>query len=123
MLELVEGVGLWLARRWAEYLTVVATAAFLPLEVYELTRTVTVTKLAAFAINVVVVAYLIVAKRLFGARGGRGAYAAELAQDSLLEVEAAAAARGEPGRASAGSEVGMGAPTVRDEDRPTRSPG
>ena len=33
LVELVEGVGLWMARRWAEYLTVVATAAFLPLEV------------------------------------------------------------------------------------------
>ena len=37
-LEAVEMVGLWFAKRWAEYLTFVATAALLPLEVYELTR-------------------------------------------------------------------------------------
>ena len=38
LVEIVEAVGLWYARRWAEYLTVVATAAFLPPEVYELTE-------------------------------------------------------------------------------------
>jgi uncharacterized membrane protein (DUF2068 family) len=36
LLELVEGVGLWLAKRWGEYLTVIATAAFLPYEISEL---------------------------------------------------------------------------------------
>ena len=89
MLELVEGVGLWLAKRWAEYLTVVATAAFLPYEVYELTKSVTVTKVGAFVINVLAVVYLVLAKRLFGARGGRAAYERELEGESLLEVEAA----------------------------------
>lgn len=34
-LFLVEGVGLWLQRRWAEWLTVVATGALIPLEIYE----------------------------------------------------------------------------------------
>jgi len=89
VLEAVEGVGLWLAKRWAEYLTVVATAAFLPLEISELLRTVTVTRVVAFAVNVAVVAYLVVAKRLFGVRGGRVAYQRELSSQSLLEVEAA----------------------------------
>lgn len=119
LLELVEGVGLWLLRRWAEYLTVVATAAFLPLEIYELTKAVTATKLAAFVINVAVVVYLIVAKRLFGVRGGRRAYAAELAEDSLLEVEAAAVDRDEPDRASEGREIGMGEPAAKDGERPS----
>lgn len=107
ILEGVEGVGLWFAKRWAEYLTVVATAAFLPLEVFELTRTVTVTKVGAFVLNVAVVIYLVLAKRLFGARGGRRAYEHEMVSESLLEI--AAAGRdphyGEhPGR---GSDVGM----------------
>src|SRR6476469_711472 len=105
VLELVEGVGLWLAKRWAEYLTVVATGAFLPYEVYELTKSVTVTKVVAFAINVLAVDYLVVAKRLFGARGGRSAYERELEGESLLEVEAAgrdAVPDREPGR-----DVGM----------------
>jgi uncharacterized membrane protein (DUF2068 family) len=87
LLEGIEGVGLWLAKRWAEYLTVIATAAFIPYEIYELTKAVTATKLIAFAINVAAVAYLIVAKRLFGVRGGTRAYERELEGESLLEVQ------------------------------------
>jgi len=89
LLEGVEGVGLWLAKRWAEYLTVVATAAFLPIEVRELLKTVTLTRVGAFVINIAAVVYLILAKRLFGARGGRAAYDAESHSESLLEVSAA----------------------------------
>ena len=89
LLEGVEGVGLWYAKRWAEYLTVVATAAFLPLEVYELSDHPTATKVGAFVLNVAVVAYLVVAKRLFGARGGRAAHEREMASESLLEVRTA----------------------------------
>jgi len=70
ILELVEAVGLWMAKRWAEYLTFIATAVFLPLEVYELTKSISVLKILAFVINVVIVIYLLYAKRLFGLRGG-----------------------------------------------------
>ena len=73
MLELVEAVGLWHAKRWAEYLTFIATGVFLPLEVYELTKSISVLKLLAFVINVAIVVYLLYAKRLFGLRGGGGA--------------------------------------------------
>ncbi|HEX3613525.1 MAG TPA: DUF2127 domain-containing protein [Sporichthyaceae bacterium] len=86
LLEGVEGVGLWLAKRWGEYLTVVATAAFLPLEVWELHDHPTVTKAATFAINLAAVGYLVVAKRLFGVRGGGPAYEAELRSESLLDA-------------------------------------
>lgn len=54
-----EGVGLWLAKRWAEYLTVIATVSFVPFEVFKLTRRVSLPRLAAVLLNVVVVAYLI----------------------------------------------------------------
>ncbi len=74
-LEAVEMVGLWRNRRWAEYLTSVAIAAFIPLEVYELSRGVSAFKIAAFVINVLVLAYLLYAKRLFGLRGGHQAEA------------------------------------------------
>ncbi len=70
ILELVEAVGLWMAKRWAEYLTFIATAVFLPLEVYELTKSISVLKILAFVINVAIVVYLLYAKRLFGLRGG-----------------------------------------------------
>jgi len=73
VLEAVEMVGLWFAKRWAEYLTFVATAALLPLEVYELTSRVSVLKLLTFVINLAIALYLLWAKRLFGLHGGQKA--------------------------------------------------
>ena len=73
VLEGLEAVGLWLQRRWAEYLTFVATTALLPLEIYELTLRVSVFKVIALVVNVAVVIYLLLAKRLFGLRGGAAA--------------------------------------------------
>ncbi len=72
-LEAVEGVGLWFNKRWAEYLTFVATTALVPFEVYELTNGVSAFKLIALVINLAVVIYLLLAKRLFGLRGGHPA--------------------------------------------------
>jgi uncharacterized membrane protein (DUF2068 family) len=69
-LEASEMVGLWLAKRWAEYLTFVATTLLVPLEVYELTEGVSAFKVATLVINVAIVMYLLLAKRLFGLRGG-----------------------------------------------------
>jgi uncharacterized membrane protein (DUF2068 family) len=54
-----EGVGLWLGRRWAEYLTVVATASFLPIEIFELVQRLTPPRVTALILNLLVVAYLI----------------------------------------------------------------
>lgn len=85
-LQLAEGVGLALMRRWGEYLAVVGTSAFLPVEIYELTERVTVLRLLALLINILAVAYLLWTKRLFGLRGGRAAYVRERANQSLLEV-------------------------------------
>ncbi len=90
-LELLEGVGLWLMRRWGEYVAVVGTAVFIPLEVYELVERVTWLRLVAFAFNVFAVVYIVWTKRLFGFRGGREAFEAERHSASLLEVERAAA--------------------------------
>ncbi|HUY22967.1 MAG TPA: DUF2127 domain-containing protein [Acidimicrobiales bacterium] len=72
-LEAVEMVGLWFAKRWAEYLTFVATAALLPLEVYELTSRVSVLKIVTFVVNLAIALYLLWAKRLFGLNGGQQA--------------------------------------------------
>lgn len=87
LLQLVEGVGLWRARRWGEYLTVVATSIFLPLEIYELTERITPIRTGALLINVAAMIYLVVAKRLFGVRGGAAAIEAERRNQSLLDVE------------------------------------
>jgi uncharacterized membrane protein (DUF2068 family) len=91
VLELVEGVGLWLLARWGEYFAVVATAIFLPLEVHELANGITITRALTFAINVAAVIYLLISKRLFGLRGGRKAYDEERRGEQLLDIERAAA--------------------------------
>ena len=81
VVEGAEAVGLWYQRRWAEYLTFVVTAAFLPLEVYELTVRVSAFKIIALVINLAIVVYLLLAKRLFGIRGGPAAEEALRARD------------------------------------------
>jgi uncharacterized membrane protein (DUF2068 family) len=91
VLQLVEGTGLWLLKRWGEYVAVIGTSVFLPLEVYELTDRITVLKVLALLVNLVAVFYLVWSKRLFGVRGGHAAFEAERQSESLLEVEAAAA--------------------------------
>lgn len=91
LLEGAEGVGLWLMKRWGEYLTAAATALFIPLEISELLKHPTLFKGAALAVNIAAVIYLVVIKRLFGARGGKNAYEAELDADSLLHVQETAA--------------------------------
>ncbi|HEY7142794.1 MAG TPA: DUF2127 domain-containing protein [Streptosporangiaceae bacterium] len=103
--ELVEGTGLWLTRRWGEYFAMVATSLGLPYEIYDLTAKVTVTKLIFFAINLALVLYLVITKRLFGVRGGKRAYEAKLESESIMEaaITAARATRpaGPAGRAPA----------------------
>jgi uncharacterized membrane protein (DUF2068 family) len=80
--EGIEAVGLWYQRRWAEYLTFLVTASLLPLEVYELSDRVSVSKVLAFVINVAVVVYLLSAKRLFGVRGGAAVDESERERDT-----------------------------------------
>jgi uncharacterized membrane protein (DUF2068 family) len=90
LLEVVEGVGLWLLKRWGEYFAVIATSVFLPLEVHDLAKGITMTRVVTFTINVAAVVYLLVSKRLFGLRGGRKAYDQERRGEQLLDVERAA---------------------------------
>jgi uncharacterized membrane protein (DUF2068 family) len=92
VIELAEGVGLWLGRRWGEYLAMVATSVFLPYEVYDLTVKITWLRLGALLINLLLVVYLAWSKRLFGLRGGKAAHQARLRRESVIEVEQAAPA-------------------------------
>jgi Predicted membrane protein len=65
LLEGTEGVGLAMRRRWAEYLTVIATGLLIPFEAYEVIHKVTLFKVGALLLNVAVVGYLAYRKRLF----------------------------------------------------------
>jgi uncharacterized membrane protein (DUF2068 family) len=102
VIELVEGIGLWLGKRWGEYFAVAATSIFLPYEVYDLTVKITWLRVGAFLINLLLVVYLIWSKRLFGVRGGKRAYDARLRSESVIEVEQAALAAMHPGSAHPG---------------------
>jgi uncharacterized membrane protein (DUF2068 family) len=142
-IEIVEAVGLWLLKRWGEYFAMIATSVGIPYEIYDLTAKVTVLRLAAFVINVALVVYLVVTKRLFGVRGGKKAYEARLRSASILqaEIDALAAATAAPagtapheepdppeqtaaapGPAPA-AEPGPVAATAGQPDQPHRAPG
>lgn len=112
-LELTEAVGLWLMRRWGEYVAVVGTALFIPLEVHELLVKVTWLRVAALVVNVFAVVYLLWTKRLFGLRGGHAAFLAERRNESLLEIEQAAAQAEHAGDAYRPQRPGPAIPGVR----------
>ena len=64
-LEATEGIGLFLKRRWAEYLTVIASGLLIPFEVWEVIHRQTLFRVGGLLLNVVVVIYLAYRKRLF----------------------------------------------------------
>jgi uncharacterized membrane protein (DUF2068 family) len=82
VLEGAEAVGLWMQKRWAEYLTFIATTLLLPVELYELSRRFSPLKIVTLVVNLAVVVYLLYAKRLFGVRGGAGAERSERERDA-----------------------------------------
>jgi uncharacterized membrane protein (DUF2068 family) len=88
LLQVAEGIGLWSLKRWGEYVAVVGTTLFIPLEVYEVVDKTTWLKVVVLIVNIAAVLYLLLSKRLFGLRGGHRAYEESLHEVSLLEVEA-----------------------------------
>jgi uncharacterized membrane protein (DUF2068 family) len=60
VLFVIEGIGLLMLKRWAEYLTVIITLSFIPVEIYELTRKVSPLKIGALVLNIAIAVYLIV---------------------------------------------------------------
>jgi len=57
-LDLIEGIGLYLEKAWAEYLTLAITASFLPWEIFEVLRKVTWIRSGLLTVNALVVFYL-----------------------------------------------------------------
>jgi uncharacterized membrane protein (DUF2068 family) len=58
-LFLAEGTGLWLRKRWGEWLTVILTSSLVPVEIYEIHRHPSYVKVVVLALNVAIVIYLI----------------------------------------------------------------
>jgi uncharacterized membrane protein (DUF2068 family) len=55
----VEGVGLWMEQRWAEWLTTIVTASLIPFELWELFYRPNIGKVLVVLANVAIVAYLV----------------------------------------------------------------
>jgi len=62
-LMLTEGIGLALRKRWAEYFTIIVTSSLIPLELYELFKHFSITKVVVIIVNVVIVVYLVIVLR------------------------------------------------------------
>jgi uncharacterized membrane protein (DUF2068 family) len=58
-LHIIEGVGLVLRKVWAEYVTLILTASFLPWEIIEIIRHTTWIKVVLLILNLAVVIYLV----------------------------------------------------------------
>jgi len=58
-LFLTEGTGLLMAKRWAEWFSVIITSSLVPFEIYEIYRHPTMLKVFALLVNLAVVAYLL----------------------------------------------------------------
>jgi len=57
-LRFVEAYGLWLARRWGEWLALVSATLYLPFEIYAIVQHVTPVKIGLLVLNVALVVYL-----------------------------------------------------------------
>jgi len=68
---LLEGIGLMYEKVWAEYLTAIITASFLPLEIFELTHRVTAFRVGLFVANLAVLVYLVTHLMVQRRRKGR----------------------------------------------------
>jgi uncharacterized membrane protein (DUF2068 family) len=55
----VEGIGLWMRKRWAEWLTVIITASLIPLELWELFHNPNLGKAGVLIANLTIVGYLV----------------------------------------------------------------
>jgi uncharacterized membrane protein (DUF2068 family) len=84
----VEGVGLWMQKRWAEWLTTIITASLIPLEVWELLHRPNLGKAAVVIANTAIVAYLFWHVRAKGRRNAAGRCATDqAAQNEVLRDE------------------------------------
>jgi uncharacterized membrane protein (DUF2068 family) len=57
-LRFVEAYGLWLARRWAEWLALVSAALYIPFEIFAIVESPTLLKVSLLVLNGAFVAYL-----------------------------------------------------------------
>ena len=123
VVELVEGIGLWSARRWGEYFAAAVTSLGLPYEIYDITSKFTWTRLVLIVVNLALVLYLILTKRLFGVRGGKAAYEARLRSESVFDAAARAAAEADQAARQPAAERPAADPRHPDAGHPATDAG
>jgi len=130
VVEFLEAIALWGLRRWGEYFAFVATAAGIPYEIYELAAKVTALRLTAFLVNLALLLYLVLSKRLLGVRGGKAAYEARLRSESIMQAAIDAAGTGPSAPAPAPAAAATAAapipaetPTAAETPGPADTPG
>jgi uncharacterized membrane protein (DUF2068 family) len=60
IVRMIEAIGLWLGKTWAEWFAVLTGSLYIPVEIFEVTRQVTWPRVTVLIINVVVVFYLLI---------------------------------------------------------------
>ncbi|HUQ24086.1 MAG TPA: DUF2127 domain-containing protein [Burkholderiales bacterium] len=63
LIRFTEAYGLWLGRRWAEWLAALSGAIYVPVEIYELWRGLSWIKIAALVANLAIVVLMVFALR------------------------------------------------------------
>ena len=58
-LRFVEAYGLWEARVWAEWVALISGAIYLPFEIYELFRRITIVRASVLIVNLAIVLYML----------------------------------------------------------------
>ena len=71
-LFIVEGTGLLMGKVWAEHLTLVATASFIPFEIYEVMQKPSMVRVCVLIINIAILVYLIARRWRAHRAGGHG---------------------------------------------------
>jgi len=59
VVRMIEAVGLWLRKSWAEWFAILTGGMYIPVEIFEVARSVTWPRVTVLVINVGVVSYLL----------------------------------------------------------------
>jgi uncharacterized membrane protein (DUF2068 family) len=61
VVRLIEAVGLWLRKSWAEWFAILTGVLYIPIEIFEVARSVTWPRVTVLVVNLGVVGYLLLA--------------------------------------------------------------
>lgn len=69
IVRLVEAVGLWLGKKWAEWFGLLTGGMYIPIEIFEVARNVTWPRVTVLVVNIGVVSYLLFVLSKNGSNG------------------------------------------------------